>query len=310
MKKILLFTSVLLVICSLMPVSVSAGWSRPENGAYKEGDAIVVRFGTPEAVSDALSSTYGLVAACFDGCMQLKPYFSPGIFVLDFSGKNAINADEYRYMKIKYFANTMYSSATVYFATNKSNNEITGSNSFSYQRGRAKKWTEKIVNVGELSSNWTGYVSAMRVDFFTQALGSIKADEYGFVEYIAFFRTEEEANEFGGLTAEQENGTDLVSLYAKGYRTSRVDGIEYTVPGIERALSSAAIKKAPVNGNTENDGKPAGRGRQITNGQILIIALTAIFGLGAIAVAAVVAGKKKDSAVQADEKKEDGNENG
>ena len=293
MKKVIAVTAALLALISIMTLPAAAGWSRPENGAYKEGDAIVVRFATPEAVSDALSSTYGLVAACFDGCMQLKPYFSPGIFVLDFSGKNAINADEYRYMKIKYFANTMYSTATVYFATSKSNNEITGANSFSYQRGKAKKWTEKIISAGDLSSNWTGYVSALRIDFFTQALGSVKADEYGFVEYIAFFRTEKEAKEFGGLTAEQENGADLVSLYAKGYRTSRVDGIEYSVPGIERPMSSSLKKRGA---ETEGVTDPAAARRKITNGQILIIALTVIVGAGAIAAAIAAKPKRKAEA--------------
>ena len=290
MKKTLVSAALVLIFALALPLC--AGASTPAAGAYIEGDAIVVRFRTPQEVSAAVSSTYGLVTASLGGCLQLKPFFSPGIFVIDFSGKNAINADEYRFMKIKFLANTITSTANVYFATNKSNNEITGANSFSCQRRRTAKWTEKILRVGDLSPNWTGFVSAMRIDFFPQALGTLKADEYGFIEYVAFFRTEEEAESFGGLTEEQGNGTDLISLYAKGYRTSRVDGIEYCVPGIERPLSLASLRKPA---DTDKADETPVR-KKITNGQILIIALAAIAGAGAIAVTAILTKPKKQTA--------------
>ena len=46
-----------------------------------------------------------------------------------------------------------------------------------------------------------------------------------FIEYIAFFKTQEAADAFGGITQAQKNGTDPVSLYySRGYPPSESAG--------------------------------------------------------------------------------------
>ena len=88
------------------------------------------------------------------------------------------NADEYKYMKIKYYANTMMKDSIIYFAT-ESSPTITGSNSFSFKRGRNQTWREDIVDIApKAGAAWSGKVTEFRFDVNTNY--SERMDEYTF----------------------------------------------------------------------------------------------------------------------------------
>jgi len=256
------------------------------NGTFFENGAFVMRFDSIPAINRVVTSTYGTCLGFLDKSAMLDYFWSPGILTFSFEEYNRFSADEYKYMKIKYYANTMMKDSIIYFAT-ESSPEITGDKSFSFKRGRNQTWREDIVDIApKAGAAWSGRVTSFRFDVNTNY--SKRMDEYTFIEYIAFFKTKEEAEAFGGLTEEQKNGTDLISLYGKGYRTSRVDGITYTVPGEAPETDDVATTDPTV---TDAVKKPVG---SLSIGATVGILAGGVAVAVIIIVAAVaVAGKKK-----------------
>ena len=234
MKKIIIrLSALLLIIASICCI--------PANGAYNTNGSVVLRFDSVTAVARAVASTYGVNVGCLGGSMQCRFFTDPGIVVFDFDDSQSFSADVYKYVKVKYFANTYLKDSTFFFATRLAPN-MDGEKSFSFKRGANGQWNETVIDLTSCKS-WTGYITSLRFDVITRYSKSLD-DQYAFIEYIAFFRSEAEANAYGGLSEAQANGTDLISRYAEGYRTSRIDGITYTVPG--KARDDEVVTAAPV----------------------------------------------------------------
>ena len=207
---------------AILPVSAA------ETGILHENEAIILKFDSVPNIARIITSTYGMSAGHLDNSLECRFFCAPGLFTVSLSETDRFSADEYKYMKIKFFANTLTKTSVMYFGT-ETEPDFSGARAVSFDRGKNKVWRDRILQLDKLSSAWTGTISSLRFDINTGYAEAV--DEYVFIEYIAFFKTEAEAKAFGGLTEAQQNGDDLITRYSEGYRTSKVDSITYTVPG-------------------------------------------------------------------------------
>lgn len=272
-------SALLIAFSAAVPLSAAAGGIAHENGA------VVLRFDSPKQISRIISSTYGLTAGYLDSALECRFFCAPGIFTVNLEGNDRFSADEYQFIKIKYFANTLAKSTVIYFAT-EAEPEFSGTRAVSFDAGRNRVWRDKVIDLKKMSGTWKGKISALRFDVNTGY--SKGADEYVFVEYIAFFKTEEEANAFGGITEEQKNGTDLITLYSEGYRTSRVDGITYG-----SGKSPEASDTQPGSDTAHETGSPANTGGNVDiAAAVIIIAAAVLLSAGCVALVAIISRKR------------------
>lgn len=281
LKIAAVLSALLLTFAAAMPLSAAAG------GITRENDAVVLRFDSPKQIARIIDSTYGLTAGHLDRSLECRFFCAPGLFTVSLDKNDRFSADEYRFVKIKYFANTLSKSTIIYFAT-ETEPEYNASRSVTFDAGRNRIWRDKVLDLGKLSGNWKGTISSLRFDVNTGY--SKGADEYVFIEYIAFFRTEEEANAFGGISDEQKNGTDLITRYSEGYRTSRIDGITYDAKNSPSASDTTPDSAADTPQETAGPDKTSGT--VDTKTAVLIIAAAVIMSAGCVILIAVKSRRK------------------
>ena len=161
-------------------------------------------------------SFYGMSTSLVDGSMLCRAFFSPVYIPFRMDSDMVINADHFKYMKIKYFSHMNDQMFTFQYSTPETHGEI------EVKRTKSR-WVETIVDLTD-DENWSGLVQSLRM---TVAENHFKVhDDYCFVEYIAFFKTKEAAESYGGLTEAQQNGTDGATAYMNGDRYSfRYEGL-------------------------------------------------------------------------------------
>lgn len=218
---------ILLACLWMLPV----GAATPEKGHYWDGDAFVARTDTVININRSITLARGFSVGMLDRAVKLKFWLSEPYIEMQLPEDARFSLGEYSYMKIKYCARMVQKTVSVHLTTNTGKNTLT-------HRLVQDQWVEEIVPI-----QLTGKVNTIRLSF-----GSVFKAEYDvmFMEYLAFFRTEAEAEAYGGLTDAQRNGIDPVSIYLNGepQTTPLTDTsvpTETTVPAPETAPHATTI---------------------------------------------------------------------
>lgn len=166
------------------------------------------------------------------------------------------DASQYKFMKIKYNANTLDAYLRMFWGVFTNYPEHPGPNfdgsqmlDFEITQG---KWTTTTVDLSKLLTNWNGQPSCLRFDFDPISAAFIEQGETFEIEYIAFFTTEAEAAAYNGAAAA---GTE--SPAAPAETTAETDAADTpaetaapaadtTVPASPRTGDALAISAAAV----------------------------------------------------------------
>lgn len=238
------------------------------NSPYYTDGAMVYRFDSYNNIIKLTSAYafYGMSTSLVDGSMLCKAFFSPVYIPFRMDNDMTFNADVFKYMKIKYFSHMNDQKFTFQYNTPETNGEIT-------VKRTKNRWVETVVDLTD-EENWAGLITGLRM---TVAENHHKVhDDYCFVEYIAFFKTAEEAEAFGGLTEAQQNGTDGATAYKNGDRYSfRYKGL----PTFDTANNGGSDSSS---GTGFTSGLPIGAWIGIIAGGVVALAAAAIATIVAI----------------------------
>lgn len=246
-----------------------------EQTSFYEGDTFAIRFNNYKIFRlNGVNATYGCSVMLYDKAALFRIWLSPAILSIHLEEVSYIDANVYKYMKIKYYANTSSKSSMMYFATT-DDGTVSGSRSIAFRRGDNRKWQEQIVDINQSGVSWAGKVNFIRFDLTTSYAQN--QDEYIFIEYLAFFKTLEEAQAFGGLTEEQQAGTDAISKYGEGIRGTKYASLTYP----------AQTKKSAETTGTENEADtgtgPAPTQKSVSPIVYVIVAMALVVVFGAVA---------------------------
>jgi hypothetical protein len=133
------------------------------------------------------------------------------------------------------------------------------------------KWVEHILDLSNFK-NWNGIMSGFRITVAGDHVSN--KDEYCFIEYIGFFKSRAEAEAYGGITAEQEAGKDLINLYYKG---DKVSSRYKDLPSFDGDPASDDFAKLAASKSAETGTKlSSGAVWSIYAGAVALILLTGI----------------------------------
>ncbi len=165
-------------------------------------DARYIKFDTNGALSQ-LSQNHrnDTNTKLVDGVARLQPSRStndPYVYYGVSSAFNTLSAGRYKYMVIKYRTSEKVTTpSTELFLCSGSISGPTGGYSVSFNHGTAGQWNTQIMDFSSLSY-WSGEIYGVRLDYFA---GNAGEDEYFDIEYIAFAKTQEDAEAFAAGTA-------------------------------------------------------------------------------------------------------------
>jgi hypothetical protein len=234
------------------------------SGGFMEGDNVVIRFDGVRNIVKAVKETYYVDVGMLDKSAKLKFWGDSPYIQTSLGETNALDLDQYKFMKIKYNARSKNKTSVLAFGTSADQMNDKPQGMFAFER-KDQVWDELVFDMSAVKG-WNGKASLLRMYL---APTSDDDTETVFIEYIAFFKTKAAADAFGGLTEEQKNGKDPVSFYfSRGYTHPLLPA----APEPEES-SQPAGATAPDTPKAEKTGIPWG-----------VIAV-----IGALIVAAVVA---------------------
>ncbi len=181
-------------------------------GAFCEGQNVVFRFDGVRNINRSITSNAYCLVSTLDKAVKLQ-FWGDGAMIQQQMerGIDRFSLDEYRYMKIKYCSGTQNSDSVFMFSTVQVADGV--SNGMLHIERKQHVWDEQIFDMTTLEG-WNGQITGWQL---MPAPQRVEGDTI-FIEYIAFFKTKEAAEAFGGLTEAQKAGEDPVSLYFKnGY---------------------------------------------------------------------------------------------
>ncbi len=190
----------------------------PPSGQFFEGENVVMRFNSIRNICSIISGYNYIDVGQLDRSAKLKIWGDMPLIEVELDLQDVFSLKDYKYMKIKYCCNTANPNTAFLFASTKSSDyAVNDILSFEHQN---KVWEEKVFDMSALAG-WDGSMLGF------QLMPTTLSDDYTesfFIEYIAFFKTEEAANAYGGLTDAQKAGQDPVSLYySRGYVNPYLD---------------------------------------------------------------------------------------
>lgn len=181
------FVTILVLSCILMSIPI-----------YAENPAVVWKFDDENEITQFFEGTNNVTISVENGVMKLALTGVDPLIWADlrkFDGKLQFSLDTYKYMKIKYKADTNDTISELFFGTvqnlEKGEDIFTGTRMLNLTLEK-NKWDEKVFNMGQLSPQWTGTLAALRFD----PIANYAANDTFYISYIAFFATEAEANAF------------------------------------------------------------------------------------------------------------------
>lgn len=158
-------------------------------------------------------------------CDTIDPY----IYYSITSAVNTINANNYKYIVMKYKTSEQVTTpSTELFLCAGAVKGPTGGYSVSFAHGPAGQWNTQIVDLTDIDY-WKGAIYGFRIDYFA---GNAKEGEYMDIEYIAFAKTLEDAQAYVDGTAElptvPEENTAITIKSTSGFKL--VDGYIVGIP--------------------------------------------------------------------------------
>lgn len=181
-------------------------------GQFFEGDNVVFRFKNVRDITKAITEYSYVEVGMLDKSVKLKFWGDMPSIQGELQAADAFSLNEYKFMKIKYCGRTANPNTVFMFATSKEPEYvINGTLNFEHKN---EVWEEKTFDMSSLQG-WEGRMEGYQL--VPTPLSDDDTESF-FIEYIAFFKTQEAADAFGGITQAQKNGTDPVSLYySRGY---------------------------------------------------------------------------------------------
>lgn len=216
-------------------------------------------FENPQAVN-VISSGYGntTTVTAVDGTLRLtasKDTIDPYQYYSVSSAVNTLNANQYKYIVIKYkTSQNVTTPATELFLCSGNIGGPAAGHSITFSHGTAGEWNTQIVDL-TARTDWSGTIHGIRLDYFA---GNANKGEYMDIAYIAFAKTAEEAQSYANETAElptvpAENATISVKANAKFKKLDgNLIGVPYgtTVYDLVNGLSAAKLEVFDENGNS------------------------------------------------------------
>lgn len=122
------------------------------------------------------------------------------------------DASQYKFMKIKYKADTLDTYLRLFWGVFTNYPEHPGPNFDGAQQVdfpiTLGDWTTTTIDLTTLVGNWTGQPSCLRFDFDPISAAFIEQGETFEIEYIAFFTSEADAADYDGTAAAEVENTD------------------------------------------------------------------------------------------------------
>ena len=240
----------ILLTCLLM---LPCGAATPQKGHYWDGDAFVARTDTVININRSITVAKGFNVGMLDRAVKLKFWLAEPFIEMQLPEDARFSLDEYKYMKIKYCARTVQKTVAIRL------NAAGGGGTVTHRLAQ-DQWVEEIVPV-----DLTGKVNTIRMCF-----GSVFKAEYDvlFMEYLAFFRTEAEAEAYGGLTDAQRDGIDPVSIY--------LNGEPQTTPSTDTSVPIETMLPAPETAPQALSAAPTAMAIGIALGVVAVISMVGI----------------------------------
>ena len=181
-------------------------------GRFYEGDNVVFKFDGIRNIHKSITKNNYCVVGLLDKSIKLK-FWGDGAFVENqfAAQEDRFSLDDYKFMKIKYCSGTANPNSVFMFSTTKQT-DYTLNGMLGITR-KNERWDEQVFDMSALEG-WEGNM----VGWQLMPAPQWEETDAIFIEYIAFFKTQEDADQYGGMTQEQKRGEDEVSLYfSRGY---------------------------------------------------------------------------------------------
>lgn len=211
MKKILSTVAVVLAAVMLLSVSVFAGDEfvlrfKDCKDSGEDGTTVFPHGGSVVSGDDALVFTVdpGVKNHLHFYIMTGKAALFANV-VRPFT-ENTVSASDYKYMKIKYKSECDNDKLTLYYVTYPDLNAhpgpvFEGEKAVNLDINPDGKWNSAVYDMGTLCGDkWQNYIGALRFDMNTEEYAHDEANKGKTfsIEYIAFFKTQAEADAYTG----------------------------------------------------------------------------------------------------------------
>ncbi len=177
MKKFVQFGFCVIMLCIFLAMSVSAV------GTYWT-------FDDPDATVEwADSSTNNVEISQADGAMVISVLGDDPYLAHSLTEDEQFDAAAFPYVKVRYKITNLMTITSEFFWGTDINPGPAANTNKQFDLTGDEEWAEYVVNISDVET-WAGKVSTFRVD---PIQGNILGEETIYIDYIAFFATEEEA---------------------------------------------------------------------------------------------------------------------